>query len=409
MGSVMRQSCQRRKFLRQIISGTAAIAGCGPLQRAGRPVHTTSATPWPEGWAMPSIDGLPTIDVDDEEAKRRIDAPVAVCKSSIPAEAGYEILRLLQPTLQSDRVFIKVNCSFHTSRNWKKFTKQDRHRMWGACSDPRFVEGVIQYFQEQGIGPRNITIGEAVGGRMEIDDYFELLGFTALSKKSGVRLINLNRSKAVGVRIARSSNLSSLAVAKPVVDHFRDGVLVNLAKMKNHRLPGVSLCAKNMMGVILPPNAKRLMHAEFGNSAIPDQENQYENWRYYEALVLFGARLADLNQLTPDINMVDGVIASEGSGFLEPDTDETVPVDSRRAFAGINLFNVDAVASHFMGYDPREPNLELFPEMEKFWWIFFGAMRGYGHMDIEKIPIIGNPVLIRSEKRFRLYSPYQLV
>ena len=319
---------RRRAFLKNALLATAS-AGLGFHPAAAQTLPQgdliTGATPIPDNPFMPSIDGLRTITVGDRLARERRDATVAVVTFADPMEAGYEILRLQNPALRADRALLKVNMSTSTSANWRTLTAKDRPRLYATGSDPRFIEGMMQYLQERGIAYDRVTIAEAVGGSDYTMDRFAQMGFTELAAKTGAALVDLNTTEPVGVLIPQSTLMPHVAIAKPVMDHYEDGVLINVPKMKNHRLPVVTLGAKNMMGAILPPNAKRLCHPEFERAAVPGRPSHFYRGAYYEALMYFGARLADLYLITPDLVVIDGVIAGEGSGFLVPETDETRP------------------------------------------------------------------------------------
>ena len=47
--------------------------------------------------------------------------------------------------------------------------------------------------------------------------------------------------------------------------------------------------------------------------------------------------------------------------------------------------------------------------MSRFWWTYFGALRGYGYDDVSRIRIVGDRSLIAPVRRFRLYQAYFLV
>ena len=156
-----------------------------------------------------------------------------------------------------------------------------------------------------------------------------------------------------------------------------------------------------MMGIILPPEAKRLCHPELEMSSVPGKNRTHYRDSFYESQLLFGARLIDLYMITPDLTVIDGITGGEGTAFIRPGADDTVPVASRRAFASTNLVNVDTIAGWFMGYDPRDPQVAGYPEQAMLWPNYFGEIRGFGYMNPEKIRILGDRQLIEPVHRYQ--------
>jgi uncharacterized protein (DUF362 family) len=63
----------------------------------------------------------------------------------------------------------------------------------GATTDPRVVEGIIRYLQEE-FRVSDIVIVESDGTQVLADMAFKLLGYESLSKRLNVRLVNLSRA-----------------------------------------------------------------------------------------------------------------------------------------------------------------------------------------------------------------------
>jgi uncharacterized protein (DUF362 family) len=409
--SIMSNEIGRREFMNSVIgAGLVAATGVRAAQTAqGKQPKASDVMPTPTSGFMPSIAGLPAVTVDDRRARSRRDAPVAVVKSSDARVAGYELMRLLKPALRADRVFLKVNMSFIKTRAWPG-QMPERPQMYATGSDPRFVEGLMQYLREQGIPYNKMTIGEGAGWFDTTAERFEAFGFGELAKKTGARLLDINNaSERMGVKIPGSTLMPHVAVSKPVVEHYRDGVLINIAKLKTHQLAVTTLGIKNMMGVVLPAGEKPRFHAEFHRVERTANPPTFPRSAYCDSWIYFATRLVDLYSITPDLIVIDGIIGGEGSGFLVPDSKETMPVESHRAFGSTSGINVDAVASSFMGYDPRNPQVEGLPELDRLWWIYLGAKRGHGHEDVSKIQVLGDRALIKPDRRFRLHKSFNLV
>jgi uncharacterized protein (DUF362 family) len=140
--------------------------------------------------------------------------------------------------------------------------------------------------------------------------------------------------------------VSRLAVAP-------DTVLFNVPKLKTHNLGITTLCMKNLMGVVNARDrhycgqAWREMPQEVRTNDRPRSEwlDRATHERWQEGLA---RRLADTAQVVhPQLNLVEGVIAREGTGF-QRGRNRLLGL----AVGGINMVAVDSVASYLIGYDP---------------------------------------------------------
>ncbi len=104
--------------------------------------------------------------------------------------------------------------------------------------------------------------------------------------------------------------------------------IINLPKLKTHTLMYLTLCVKNMFG-ILPGMRKPEFHLKAGR----DKE-------------LFAKMLVDVySAREPDLNIVDGILGVEGNG---PGTGG-IPVKLGVILIGINGFEVDDIAAKITG------------------------------------------------------------
>jgi len=141
-------------------------------------------------------------------------------------------------------------------------------------------------------------------------------------------------------------NVSRLAVAP-------NAALINVPKLKTHNLAITTLCLKNLMGAVnvrdrhFCEQAWQDMPAKVRDDPRPRQEwlsrELHERWQ--EGLA---GRLVDTAKvIRPHLNVIEGVVAREGTGFQQGCNRPLGLV-----VAGIDMVAVDSVASYLIGFDP---------------------------------------------------------
>jgi ferredoxin len=155
--------------------------------------------------------------------------------------------------------------------------------------------------------------------------------------------------------------------------------LINIPKMKTHVLTGISCCIKNLYGYVVGAMKSRY-HLE-----AKKLKRLTQLW-----LDLYKYR-------TPDLNIVDGIVAMEGGGPTHGE-----PRDVRKIIAGKNGFEVDVVLTAMMGWDPKQ--------IRK---LTMAHEQGLGEIDPDKIDIQGDFEILPEFKRpptFSLnleFNPYE--
>lgn len=270
---------------------------------------------------------------------------VAICREYNPCirekvRHAVELLGGIQKFIQpGNSVLIKPNATGPASYEL------------GITTHPEVVEAVLELAIEAGAG--NILIGDGTGsatlGTLRV---FESCGYSYLAEKypGKFTFVDLNRLPKTSVAVKEPYQLEHIDVIREVLDC---DVLINLPVLKTHFITGVSVCLKNLKGCI-PPAQKRYMHEVGVNRSV-----------------------ADLNSiLTPTLNIVDGIIGSEGLGPKEGH-----PVGMGVILAGEDAVAVDAVSCAVMGFDAREiEHIRLVHE------------RGKGTIDLEQIEVVGESI-----------------
>jgi len=216
------------------------------------------------------------------------------------------------------------------------------HPSTGITTDARVVEGVVKYLDERGFG--EIVIGEG-SGHSETMEAFRVAGLDDVAERWGVSLVDLNRDEFIEVSPDDPLALRRVKVARTALE----STIVSVPKLKLHRITGVTLSVKNMMGVMTP---KGSLHRRLSRN------------------------IADLASIVkPSLSVVDGVIAGEGH---ETSGD---PVEMNLVIAGSDPVAVDSVGSMIMGVDVEEVK-----------HLRYAEAKGLGTRDTGRIEVVGEPV-----------------
>lgn len=206
------------------------------------------------------------------------------------------------------RVVIKPNLTADT-RLWEQ----------GIVTNPYVVEGIIRYAQQG--APAEIAVAEAAACGLDTKKAFRENGYGEVAARTGAKLVDLYDEEFVSVPVRGGMVTSRIRAAKRVL---AADILINVPTMKTHVATGVSLCLKNLKGV-LPEEEKRRSHFLGVNQFV-----------------------TDLNSIiAPQLSVVDGSVAMEGDGPMQG-----TPVNFGVVVAGTDTVATDLVATGIMGFDP---------------------------------------------------------
>jgi len=224
------------------------------------------------------------------------------------------------------------------------------HPSTGITTDSRVIEGIVKFLRQHDV--KEIIIGEGTGFGDTLQA-FKVAGVDAVAERWKVRMADLNKDEFVELKPANPLALKKIRVAKTALN----STIISVPKLKPHRLAGVTLSLKNMMGAMTP---KASMHTSLSKNIV------------------------DLAAVVkPSVAVVDGIIAGEGH--------ETSgnPVEMNLVIAGTDPVAVDAVGAAVMSIAPQAvKHLRLAEE------------RGLGTCRLERIQILGEP-LENVRKKFR--------
>jgi uncharacterized protein (DUF362 family) len=205
---------------------------------------------------------------------------------------------------RGDRVLLKPNLNGET-----------------GFTDLGVIEALLKMLRDYGAGRTCIaesTFGDA--GMTEL--FFDRTGIRAVANRHGVDLINLNASEAVEVKVDHPLKVASFRIAKEALE--TDAIL-NVPNMKVHYATGITLALKNMKGVLVG-DEKRRMHEIGLDDAIVDLNNT----------------------IRPRLTVVDAIRCMERMGPRGGDL-----VDLNLVLAGGSSAEVDCIGASIMGIDPR--------------------------------------------------------
>jgi uncharacterized protein (DUF362 family) len=258
---------------------------------------------------------------------------VAIVKGMAPQDITVEAMEMVEAgkVITTDRpVLVKPNYI------------NARPPSTGITTDCRVIEGVVKFLKQQ--GAEEVIIGEG-SGHSDTFKAFKVAGVDRVAERWGATLLDLNRDEVVEVSPAEPIALKRVKVSRTALDC----TIVSVPKLKLHRMTGVTLSIKNMMGAMKP---KGSMHTNLSRN------------------------IADLASiLRPSIAVVDGIIAGEGH---ETSND---PVEMNLVIAGTDPVAVDAVGAAVMGVQPDSVK-----------HLRYAMQKGLGTYDLDKIEVVGESI-----------------
>ena len=187
-----------------------------------------------------------------------------------------------------------------------------------AVTHPALVEAVINVLREKNVD--DITVAEGPGVGQDVDTAFKVSGYIELCERLEVPLVDLNTVERVEVEWA----FGKINLPKIILDA---DYYINVAKMKTHGQTKVTLAMKNQKGLLLPEDKKKF----------------HMQWGLHKPI----AELAKI--ISPDLNIVDGVVGMGGEGPLRGEK-----MKSGLLVYGRNIVEVDAASVLLMGFNPDE-------------------------------------------------------
>jgi uncharacterized protein (DUF362 family) len=220
-------------------------------------------------------------------------------------------------------------------------------------TNPRFVGGVIEFFQREGAA--EVVVAEGPGHWRNAQFLVTESGLGAVLQRHGVRFVDVNHDEPVKLlNLGRLTGLEYLYLSKTVAEA---DVFVSLPKLKTHHWAGATLSLKNLFGT-LPGICYGWPKNEL-------------HWRGIPKSIVDIALTR-----TPHLAIVDGVIGMEGDG---PINGSPKPVGA--VVMGMDLVAVDSTCCRLMKLPP-----------ERVLTLMLAQEKRLGHVGEASIPQLGESI-----------------
>jgi len=207
------------------------------------------------------------------------------------------------------------------------WTKEVNFPKWGVITTSRVVEDMVMLLKDRGID--DITIGEGTvlfnpKDKDTVAHAFESLGYNALKKRYGVKLLNVFEGRFEKTDLGDGVELSFNA------DILHSDLVVDLPVLKTHAQTVISLAIKNLKGTIDIPSRKKC-HS-------PDPAKD---------LNFMISKLAD--KMPPIFTLIDGIYSNERGPSFDGKLRR-----SNILIASNDILSADFVGTKVLGYEPAE-------------------------------------------------------
>jgi len=126
-----------------------------------------------------------------------------------------------------------------------------------ACTQPIFVEGVINYLKSIGVSMENVRIGDSPGQlKKNASSVAKKIGLFGICEKLGIEFVNFEGEIPEKEVIEDGLIMKEFFVSKPVKDC---DIIINLPKLKTHVEATMTGAIKNYWGII-PGGLKAKYH-----------------------------------------------------------------------------------------------------------------------------------------------------
>ena len=271
----------------------------------------------------------------------------ALKRATDPLNAAWEKLS------KSKRIAIKFNQDFNTAR----LVTHKGHRQQ-LVSDP-VVRATLRLLREH-TQAELFAVDVGVERLPENGTRLDNTQILPVLKEFGVPYINGHEDEVAWVNVPGGGQMFE---RYPIPQSTADAdAMVSVQKLKNHAFMGVTLCLKNLFGLVpLEPRGRPR--------------------GYYHHLVRMSYMLADLGRIfNPALNIIDGLVCQAGQEWGKGE----YPLVCNTLVAGDQVIATDACGAHLMGHDPRSDWLTP-PFHRDRNALLVAAEGGFGTVDLNEI------------------------
>lgn len=228
-----------------------------------------------------------------------------------------EKFRLVFPANRDSRILLKPNCN------------SNMNALTGNTTDLRILVSLLEWLRDNGY--TDITIGEGTSSGFHRTgiNVFSRLKVDEVAKRYDAKLVDFNHEPSVKIEFEDGIKAS---VARLCVE---SDFFINLPKIKTHFETQMSICLKNLVGCLCGVFEKQKTH-----------QNLYKN-------------ILNLNKyIKPNLHIVDGLIAMEGTG-----PSKGTPLKMGFVMLGTNPYVLDLCSAKVAKRDYKEiPYLKIAEE-----------------------------------------------
>jgi uncharacterized protein (DUF362 family) len=254
-----------------------------------------------------------------DSSKKRVVSIVRYEEPLVSVRNAVELSGGLNEISPHSEVFIKPNIVF-----WSRSAQFPK---WGVITTSRVLEDIIIVLKELGVG--KITIGEGMviynpKDRETPAHAFKTLGYDTLSKRYGIKYINVHERPFEKIDLGEGIKLNFNS------DFIKSDFVVNIPVLKTHAQTVVSLGIKNLKGV-LDINSRKRCHNDD-----PEMDLNYIISKLYRVL-------------PSCFTLIDGIYTNaRGPGF-----DGHVK-RSDILIASSDIISSDMAGAKVLGYNPSQ-------------------------------------------------------
>lgn len=192
-----------------------------------------------------------------------------------------------------------------------------------AITHPDVIGAMVRYLKEE--GARRVSVGDEPVWGLESRFCYEKSGVKGVVQREGGKLVYFEKGKRLNKKVPGGRLYTSISV--PAILEEAD-ILINLPKMKTSIMTLVTLCYKNLFGLV------------------PFRDRK----RFHRGIDLAYALIDIARTVTPHLNLIDGIVAMEGMG-----AHGGTPYSLGLLIGSRDMTAADIVATQVMGFNPLEP------------------------------------------------------
>jgi uncharacterized protein (DUF362 family) len=192
-----------------------------------------------------------------------------------------------------------------------------------AITHPDVIGALVRYLREEGAA--EILVGDEPVWGLKASFCYERSGVKTVVEREGGRMIDFEEDRRVVKKVPHGRVYQTISVPA-IIDEV--DILINVPKMKTSIMTLVTLCLKNLFGLVPFKDRKR----------------------FHRGVDLSYALIDIAHVIKPDLNLIDAIIAMEGMG-----AHSGTPRSMGLLIASADMVAAEIVGTEVMGFNYLEP------------------------------------------------------